>query len=548
MLSQDALQKILGIEEKVHVSALEMADNLNITFFPDCSQDISQTTIDFSRELRRTLEELKVNIVPYEDAIEYLSILKVAQRFFKLSINNIIYTVRAALGLPQKSIFIKWSSIVSSLKRKRIKKGISVIVLGEQKMSNLPMEFIYSFKASSIITIVDFPLHIKEESTFYEHFDTAMSLFAYHMTNIVIAVDNKRWMLYNFNASHPIYPRNEHFKERVLHALIPKISAPISPHKFSEFKVLEKQFDPRDDEHRDVINTLVEGAKLFEKTNLYPAGKQIDSLPFRNDFHRWIGKLHLDNRNGMSFGFLAHQMPVELSKVQPLEDVLREESSNLKDDFFYKDKNLYIVITISEKTMCLKVPAVWVMSQRSGSDKTNINIDKDLIKLGIDNGKMLIQTPQNLVLHHDYKTSFDTKVILAHAVGNAIIASILEYTNPGNIFSKELREKGRGIAHWHGYFNPSRVPEGWIVHGVNNPHVACSSPQSALYALGGKLQAFKDLKPENEYKGDIHIEPHHGTNICFPTITELATMFINDPEMTVLGNKYLHLYENAISL
>ena len=141
-----------------------------------------------------------------------------------------------------------------------------------------------------------------------------------------------------------------------------------------------------------------------------------------------------------------------------------------------------------------------------------------------------------------YRPSFDTKVILAHAVGNAIVASILAYKNKENEFSRVVRKNGVGICHWHGYFDPKRMPKGIRAYGQKNPHVACSSPQSALYALGGKLSHFIEQNGTNFYLGDVHIEPHHGINISYSSIESLAQFLLDNPEASVLGNKYLSRY------
>ncbi len=148
--------------------------------------------------------------------------------------------------------------------------------------------------------------------------------------------------------------------------------------------------------------------------------------------------------------------------------------------------------------------------------------------------------PLNTNVYDDYKPSFDTKVILAHAVGNAIISSVLNYFDPNSRFVKQLSLAGISISHWHGYFKESMLPNDCFVYGIKNLHVACSSPQSAIYALGGKLDAFfKMLTDKKIHQGDIHIEPHHGINISFPSLTVLAEYLVKNPEASKLGNIYL---------
>jgi hypothetical protein len=77
---------------------------------------------------------------------------------------------------------------------------------------------------------------------------------------------------------------------------------------------------------------------------------------------------------------------------------------------------------------------------------------------------------------------------------------------------------------WHGYVPENKLPNNYFLHGTNNLPVACSTPQSSIYALAGKLHAFQSsIFEQNIYRGDVHIEPHHGTNVtgCM-TLTETA--------------------------
>lgn len=544
MIDQETIQAILGIKEKVYTTPNEMADKMNITFFP-YTKNVSENIFNFKGKLEEIFKELNVNIVPYNESITKIPLIKVLRVLFKMVLNNILFVFRKIFNLPQKNHYFNINAIKFLFNRTKVKKGISIIVLGEQESDNLPMKFIYNFKDNSVITILDFPETISEKSSFHDHFDTALSLFTHHMTNIVIGVNDKDWLLYNFNASHPIFPINKNLKENVLKALVPKIVAPIRPYKLSEFVISKEKFDPFDSLHKEQVQDLVEGALIFSKTSLYPSGKKIDDLPFRNDFYKWIGKLHLDNRNGMSYGFLAVQLPGKVSKLVEEDDFFNTNKVNTEKKYIELNNKIYIKLTLDNKKYWMEVPDVWVLSQKSGSDKTHVNPEKDLIKMGLSNGKMILKAGKNSIIDNDYKTSFDTQVILSHCVGNAIIASILNHIKPDSEFLSRYLNKGISISHWHGYIHPEHVQKGWYVHGVVNPHVACSSPQSAIYALDGKLNSFiESLNKNEEYKGDIHIEPHHGTNICYTSIKDLANYLVNNPNASVLGNSYYYLYNN----
>jgi hypothetical protein len=286
---------------------------------------------------------------------------------------------------------------------------------------------------------------------------------------------------------------------------------------------------------------------LFDKSKLYPPGKSVDDLPFRNEFYKWVGKIHLDNRTGMSYGFLSRQLPVKLPPLLPLEQAKKELKDNIPDnkDYFAFNEQIFLVLSLPQGKFYMEVPEVWVMTQRSGSDKTHFDPKKDLIKMGLSHGKMILETPKGLKLKEGYRPSFDTKVILAHAVGNAIVGAILLHLSPEHPFPKTLQKNGMALSHWHGYLKKDFVPQGWHIHGADKPHVSCSTPQSAIYALGGKIQALMEsLQSGKEYLGDIHIEPHHGTNMTFPSLQELARFLTQAPDVTILGNRYLRHYQS----
>ena len=364
MFSKETYKKILAIDEDVVLTPLEMADRMNVTFFPYINDDTSDKIKVFSEKLKKVFDELKVNIVPFNLSLGKIPLSKTLKSCFKICINNFLYGFRSIFRLPQKSIYFSFQSIKYVFKRTKVKKGISIIVLGEQKLSNMPMQYITSFKDNSVISILDFPKKITADTIFEEHFDTAMDLFVHNMSNIILGVTDKKWILYNFNGSHPVYPIDNNLKKYVLGALVPKVVAPIRPYKLEEFILSDKKFATDDKIHAPIMDDLVVGAKKFAGTNLYPKGKKIDDLPFRNEFFKWVGKLHLDHRNGMSFGFMAHQLPGRPGKLV--------ETTKMKEFFINENGNYCVTFPFTHKRYLLEVPAVWVISQKSGSNKTEI--------------------------------------------------------------------------------------------------------------------------------------------------------------------------------
>jgi len=542
LINQEAIKTILDIEEKVHTTPSEMADKLNITFFPYDKNKIKPELLVFARKIEQALLKYKANIVPFEETLEsnYLFLFR---NILKGFLSYFFYHIIAFIKNEKIDPLIPNPKALFSIKiGKKIKKGIAIIAIGENKSRNLPIDYTSSFVKNQIITIIEMPNEINSDSDFHAHFDTALKLFTKHMTHIVLAVSKTKWILYNMNASHPIYEIDDKdFDLHILNGLIPKIYAPIKPPKFSDFIIRNDKFNPNNSEYKIYIDDIISSGYIFEKTKLYPPGKNIEELPFKNDLYKWIGHLFLDGRNGMSYGFLARQIPSELSSLIPFEQAKEKYRDYFQEDnsYFMINKEIYLIVEILNEKYCLKVPDIWVLTQRSGAKKTEIKIN-DIIKIGLVNGNMIMDIPIVTKINTNYKPSFDTRVILSHAVGNAIIASVLNHFNPGNSFSENFKKNGIAIAHWHGYFKDKALPDGFVVYGEENPHVPCSAPQSAIYALRDKIKNIEDILKNNlNYLGDVHVEPNHGININFSTLNNLGSFIENNPEITVLGNKYL---------
>lgn len=469
----ETIKKILDIKKDVALTPKEMVNSLSITFYP--TENKNNVIKSFTSGLKDALSELGVKIIPFKESLTKLSLaekLKSRLPFF------------ARFG---------W----------KIKKGIAIIVEGESKTRNLAMARLINFRENPIITIIEEPKEINKNSSYQEHMNVSLNLFAYHMTNLVIVVNNSEWAIYSLNGSHPYFSRTENFEENVFNELVPKIAAPVMPPSLKDFIVPACRragdkgcFNPNDVYYKPYIEDLIEGGKLLEKTGLYPKKRLVSELNFRNKFYRRIGAKYLDNRNGMSYGFVARQLPVDLSK---------------------------------------EIPDVWVLTSKSGSDKSNLNKNIDIIKMGLVDGEMILETPTGIDLEGDYKPSFDTRVILAHAVGNAILAKAMKEKRPSWNFYKNLEKNGMGIAHWHGNVNKELLPEKFIVYGQNNPSVSCSSAQSAIYALNDKINfGLKCIEQDIEYENEVHIEPHHGINVVYKSLTELANFLLLNPSISKL--------------
>jgi hypothetical protein len=314
-------------------------------------------------------------------------------------------------------------------------------------------------------------------------------------------------------------------EDRVLDSLIPKLAAPVIPPHQGDFDVHHDAFDPAGSEYNEHVKDLVAGAKKWGESGLFISQTKISELAFRNTKYRRIAAAFLSWRTGMSYGFLARQLPVLTRPALDLADaprLLRLLDWN-EQDFYEIDGNICVGIRIKDKRYLTRIPQVSVLCTRSGCEKTCLNPGTDLMKLTLINGRFVMETPKGLNGNIDCQPSFDTTTILAHAVGNVVVANILEKLRPASRFSLALKREGLALAHWHGFLPPSGLPIGCYLHGQTNPPVSCSTPQAATYALTGKLAALEQsLEDGVEFTNDAHVEPSHGTNMTGTSLVGLA--------------------------
>jgi len=483
-LSKEAIQKILGIKEKVYLEPKEMAKHLTVSFLPS-NISLSPILDRFIKKLKRSLIHWGVKIVPYEKILT---------------------------------------------KTNRIKEGV-VVFTPPIEGDYLPINYVTSFTSNQIITIIEKPPFIKNHISFDKHIEIAMKLFAWHMSNLIISVDKESWRIYNFNASFPTYKYDENFDKNILYGLISKIATPIRPLRLSEFIIKRKK---RLEIDKEILEDFVEGSILLGRTGLFPSLIEIDKLRFRNYLHKLIASQYLDKRSGLSYGFLARQLPIKLPLLISLDKIKKD--INFKNDYFVKKGKIFIVLKINRKKFCMCVPRIWVFTTRSGCKKTELIPERDLCKIGLFNGQLIMEVPENIDYLSDYKPSFDTRVILAHAIANVIFGAVLKYFRPDNPFSQRLEENGMAIVHWHGYIRNKFIPVGYWEYGRDNPAVSCSSPQTAIYAFRGKHRAVEEsLSKGIEYLGDIHVEPQHGVNVTWDSIRNLAFFLLSDSRISKLG-------------
>lgn len=401
----------------------------------------------------------------------------------------------------------------------RVEAGTALIAPGRFADGELPISRVSTLYNNLIVGVYDEPPPVHNGQTPQETLDAVVGKLAWEMVHLLIYVTETSWTVCSMNGGITTFDTPLPEARDVLESLIPKLTAQVVPPRDGELELRPGSLDTGAPEFLKFAADFVECGRIWAKNPRFMNHTSRESLAYRNGFCRKIVSRYLDDRSGMSYGFFARQLPVKVAPAIET-DGGGEASGN----------EAFAPMTIAGKNLLVPVPAVRILTTRSGCRKTAIDPRHDLVEIGLKNGRAWLATPAGLPEGLVSKPSFDTLTIIAHAVGNAMISSILLALAPGSRFPGLLERFGCGMTHWHHYPDEDMVPDGYVVHGFDNPPVSCSTPQSAAYSLFGKLDALERALEEDcglDYLGDVHIEPGHGTNVVGTRSLAKMAMFLN---------------------
>lgn len=501
-LSLDAIRCILGLDKNLIIDHLEMAKNLKVTFYP-YEGIVSKDTRLFYSKLREAFEYYGVSIVPYHEAL-----IEPGQRL--------------------------------------IKKGLCLVVLGEQDKDHMPIECLPSYRENFILTILDDTSFIPSglhKKSYKKQADYGYNLITWHFSNYIIAVSKNHWVNFSGNGMFDVneIDYNDDFKQKILSSIISKLFAPLLPIPMSEFTIIDECFEPSDPDIAPYVDDLIKGAKIFSKTHLLDYKIKFENMILKKDVYKKILKIVFDNRSGAHLGYLSRQLPTRLPDIFTIEDAKNKFGIEFHDkDYTFFQDEIYLKFDLPDKSICLKVPDIWTITSISGAEKNNLKTS-EIIKMGLKAGRMYLQFPKNAKIDLNIvRPSFDTKVILSNALSSAIYAGIMKFYKPELIYPSLLEKQGMALAHWHGYILPAYVPGGWVIHGEDYPVCMCSAHQAAVYGFMGKENAMLSsiFNSSREFLGDIHVEPQHGVNMSWESVKGLAKYLLSSDRIAKNGNEY----------
>ncbi len=504
----------------------EMGKKVRITFRPLPDSYGNHVVRRFRDKLEQKLRENGVQVIPWDEAAELPTdlISKILRtRKVKSSIHAVV-DVKREYSLLRKAL----SSLAEKIYVRTRKPDRSVMEI--LKISGWADDFTARYVQdpfnTQIITLMPLEPEFADGTTTYDR-KIALGLknLISTMSEIVMGIAPDRFSLVNMNLSDSIY-LNEELDDFVLNSLIPKIYAPIKPPILTRFK--KGEYDPSESVF---ANLLADLGKRVEPTALFPEGSKF-SEKIKRLSHRDVVEKILEGRTGVSYGFIAiaeapkYEGPVTITREEweklPLVESLNDEMVRESESGRW-----YVKTVIRGEEIYQQVPDIWIVTSRSGSNKTNLDPNRDVVRIGVIKGKLYLETPKGVDLHRrDIRPSFDTYVILAQALASAL-------------YTPELIKDGLPILHFHGYPDPTWFGRSEYYSGARNPSLPCGTVEAALL----NYSAIYDVANSNgkDIKMLCLVESDHGVNILGLDRDYLVNRLSEgvDQGHIMLGGKYL---------
>ncbi|MBE9189737.1 non-ribosomal peptide synthase [Gloeocapsopsis crepidinum LEGE 06123] len=508
-----------------------MATRLAITFKPLPKGYNNLQVIQFREELESKLVEYGVKVLPWQQATRLLRYelsipvvgwkKYISSRVVKIGVDAVIDVERQYSHLGKIGIFIaeKGYEIYSRFVKRL---SVSRIV----KLSSWAEEHAAKYIEDPTNTQVIVITHIDEELInpdipYTSKIKTGLNTLVRTFSEIVLGVSEQKISILNMNLSDSIYSR-ENIDKFVLNSLIPKVFVPILPLPLSQFEIGE--YTP---ESSLYATQLVKLGNQLASTGLFPPGAQLSQILKRKS-HRDIVNVIVNGRTGVSYGFVAY---VEAPYYVGDREISADQWTKLYAiEGFNSDEvrqneigRRYIRVKIGTEYLYKQIPDVWLVSSRSGANKTDLKLETDVIRVGLKE-KLYLQLPQGITSETDIKPSYDIYVMLAIALATAL-------------YVPNLIALGAPIVHFHGYPAQKWLLSNEYCVGVNNPSVPCGTYESGVFNFLG----ISSLATQREDIALVSlIEPDHGTNVIAANMDYLVARLQAgcSKKQIELGGKY----------
>jgi TubC N-terminal docking domain len=487
-----------------------MAQQLRVTFRSVSNLEVSQEVLIFRDELAEALKKQGVTVEPWENAtIDFRSTLTVpllgwkrtfTTRVVRKGIDAVIDVERPVSALRRLGIFASEALYAAYINFWKGDRAISVsrIATLSSWAEDHAVRYIEDPTNTQVIVLTDFdPQFADPDLPYQEKIGLGINTLVRTFAEIVIGVSPARIFLLNMNLSDAVFERHE-IDRFVGNSLIPKVFVPIFPLSMSRFVV--GRFAPQDSPYALRLRTL---GQAVGETGLLPPGSKFTDVIQRRS-HRDIVNVLVNGRTGVSYGFVAYAEPpryvgaLEISGEgwEKLEVIPGFSPELVRQN---SEGRWYMQIDRSGQSRFRQIPDLYIVSARSGSNKTNLSLETDIVRIGLKKGQLHLDLPEGIDPQKtDIKPSYDVYVML----GIALSASL---------YAPQLISEGASMVHFHGFPAPQWFAPGehWV--GEHNPSVPCGTYESGIFNLLGLEQLA--TQHGDSLRLACLIEPDHGTNL-----------------------------------
>jgi hypothetical protein len=486
-----------------------MAKKLKVTFRPLPKKFKNKTILEFREELQLKLQSYGVHIVSWQEAtreFSYEILIPIVKWKKNVKIRVVKSEIHAVIDVERPSDVIdKFKSLIAE----NIYKFYSRFISKNQKLSVAKIARLISWAedhalqrledptSTQIILISELDKNFVDLQLPYQKKITiGVNILVRNFSEIVIGVSTENISILNMNLSDSLFSRDK-VDKFVFQSLIPKIYVPIAPLPINQFEV--GKYNPNQSNY---AHKLVRLSQELASTGLFPSGFKLSEIIKRKS-HRDIVDSIVNGRTGVSYGFVAYAEPpqyvgaVEISESEweSLSSIEGYSSDEVRQNEIGRR---YVKTKIKNKYAYKQIPDIWLVCSRSGANKTDLNLERDILRMGLKN-KLHLKLPEGIdPAEIDIKPSYDTYVMVAIALASAL-------------YAPKLIEKGAPMVHFHGYSSPEWFQPGEYCTGVDNPSVPCGTYESGVFNFLGIHNLV------NKYDSNIVlaslVEPDHGTNI-----------------------------------
>ena len=495
------------------IDPLVMATQIKVTFRPLPPKYNNQAVLEFRELLEHQLKDYGVKIVPWLQATRdfnqelTIPLLKrqtsFKTRVVKPSINAVIDVERGENKL-KTSLAEKFYQVYRRFYDKNRQPSMATITKLTSWAEDHAMQRLEDPTSTQVILLTELDRNFADPGLPYQQkIAVGINTLVKTFSEIAIGVGDRTISILNMNLADSLFSRDK-FDRFVLHSLIPKIYVPISPLPLNRFQI--KEYEPQSSAYAHKLERL---SQELGTTGLFPSGFKLGEVITRQS-HRDLVNSIVNGRSGVSYGFVAYAEPpqyigdrqitaAQWSTLEPVPDFERDEVRQNKLGRRYLKSN------VKGQAVYQQIPDIWLLSSRSGANKTQLNLERDILRIGLTD-RLWLQLPAGIDPNQiDIKPSYDTYVMLAIALSAAL-------------YAPQLVENGAPMVHFHGY--PAKdwfeTDEGWA--GVEHPSVPCGTYESGIFNF---LSIYNLAQSHEKVNLASLIEPDHGTNIITEDLEHL---------------------------